>query len=417
MKKHYDVIVVGARVAGSTLAYEMAKAGYEVLLLDKSAFPSDTLSTHNFYGNSLAMLREMGVLDELLATGTPTYKRAVIQFEDAVIDGHFPEIMGETECLCIRRTHLDDILFKHAAAQDRVTALEGFRVAELVEEEGKIVGVEGIRKNGDREQFRAKLVVGADGRNSRVRSLAGSECLQAVPTDFASYVGYFKNYKQDGELHAELYKLGDKIAIVFPTSDNLYVAGVMFPLNDEDWMERFKVLPEQAMQSILQTGFVGSPLPERMKHAELAMPIKGLLGYDNDWHQGMGPGWALVGDALTFKDPAVGQGMQDALYGARILTDVLNGYPDWDASWNEMAGVYQARMEEKMMFHFDLACQYTKNNPFTQEQMMFNRLVASSPEATSAFLGIYNRAAGPQDLEHAIGRLVQGAAPGAAEPA
>lgn len=417
MKKHYDVIVVGARVAGSAFAYEMAKARYEVLLLDKSTFPSDTLSTHNFYGNSLAMLREMGVLEALLATGTPSYKRAVVQFEDAVIDGYFPEVMGETECLCIRRTHLDAILFEHASAQERVTALEGFRVAELIEEDGKIVGVAGVYQNGERGQFRARLVVGADGRHSRVRHLAGSACLQAVPTDFASYVGYYSNYKQDGELHAELYKIGDKIAIVFPTSDQLYVVGVMFPLKDEEWMGRFKASPEEAMNRILRTGFAGSPLPERILHAELAMPIKGLLGYDNDWHQGMGPGWALVGDAITFKDPAVGQGMQDALYGARILTDVLSGFPDWDASWDEMASLYQARMEEKMMFHFHLACQYTKNNPFTEEQKLMNRLIASSPEATSAFLGIYNRAAGPQEIEQAIHRLIQQAAPGASEPA
>lgn len=417
MEKQYDVIIVGARVAGSTLAYEMAKAGYEVLLLDKSTFPSDTLSTHNFYGNSLAMLREMGVLDELLDTGTPTYKRAVVQFEDAVIDGRFPEVMGETECLCIRRMHLDDILFKHASAQDRVTAIEGFRVVVLIEENGKVVGVEGVRQNGEREQFRARLVVGADGRNSRVRHLAGSESLQKVPTDFASYVGYYANYKQDGELHAELYRLGDKMAIVFPTSDDLYVIGVMFPLSDEVWMERFKASPEEAMQSILQTGFTGSPLPERIQPAELAMPIKGLLGYDNDWHQGMGPGWALVGDALTFKDPAVGQGMQDALYGARILTEVLSSCPDWDASWDEMAKTYQARIEEKMMFHFHMACKITKNTPLSEEEKMINRLIGSSPEATSAFLGLYNRAAGPQDLEQAIQRVLQAAAPGNAEPA
>ncbi|MDF2647955.1 MAG: monooxygenase, partial [Paenibacillus sp.] len=67
----YDVIIIGARVAGSSLAYELSKAGYEVLLVDRSSFPSDILSTHNFFNNSVAMLREMGVLEQLLQTGTP----------------------------------------------------------------------------------------------------------------------------------------------------------------------------------------------------------------------------------------------------------------------------------------------------------------------------------------------------------
>ena len=80
MKQNYDVIIVGARIAGSTLAYELSKKGYDILLLERSTFPSDILSTHNFFNNSVGMLREMGVLDRLLATGTPTYKRAYVQW-------------------------------------------------------------------------------------------------------------------------------------------------------------------------------------------------------------------------------------------------------------------------------------------------------------------------------------------------
>ncbi|MDQ6419660.1 NAD(P)/FAD-dependent oxidoreductase [Paenibacillus sp. LHD-117] len=407
MRTHYDVIIVGARVAGSTLAYELSKAGYDVLLLDKTTFPSDTLSTHNFYGNSLAMLREMGVLDALLETGTPTYKRAVVQFEDAVIDGDFPAVQGETDCLCIRRTHLDDILFRHAAAQDRVTAIEGFRMTDVIRAGGgeTVTGIAGVRRSGERESYSAKLVVGADGRGSLLREHVGSKCKGSVPTDFASYVGYYSGYVQDGEMHVELYKLGDKIGIVFPTSDGLYVVGIMFPLADDAWMKRFKEWPERAMRDIVNDGFANTPLPRRMKNAELEGPIRGLLGYDNDWYQGMGPGWALVGDAYSFKDPAVGQGMQDALYGARILTDVLSGYPDWSACWAEMAERYQTLMEEKMMFHYHLACQFTKNMPFTAEQTAVNRLIASDPEATRAFLGIYNRATSPQEFESALMRL------------
>ncbi|MFD0589112.1 FAD-dependent monooxygenase [Paenibacillus sp. GCM10027627] len=416
MKKHYDVIIVGARVAGSALAYELSKVGYEVLLLDKSTFPSDTLSTHNFFNNSLAMLREMGVLDQLLKTDTPTYKRAYIQFEDAVIDGHFPESAGETECLCIRRIHLDDILFKHASGQPGVTALEGFRVTDVVKDGEKVIGVTGTTRDGEKETYYASLVVGADGRNSKIRSLVGSACKMAVPTDFASYVAYFSNYKQSGESHAELYKMGDKISIVFPTSDGLHVIGVMFPLADEEWMARFKASPEEAMRAVVDEGLADTPLPARLQEAKLEGSVRGLLGYDNDWHQGMGPGWALVGDAVTFKDPAVGQGMQDALYGTRILTGVLTGTQDWNASWGEMAERYDGLLEHKMTFHFHMACGLTKNNPFTPEQRSGNLLIAASPEATSAFLGLYNRANGPEELERAVlrimssGRTAKGAA-------
>ncbi|MFC5470975.1 NAD(P)/FAD-dependent oxidoreductase [Cohnella suwonensis] len=409
MNHHYDVIVVGARVAGSALAYELSKAGFEVLLVDKSSFPSDILSTHNFFGNSVAMLRKMGVLDRLLQTGAPLYKRAVVQFEDAVIDGEFPEVAEETECLCVRRTHLDHILFEHAASRAGVTAIEGFRVTDVIRKGNAVTGITGVRRNGEEERFSARLVVGADGRRSTLRGLVGSERILSVPTDFASYVGYFEGYEQEGDIHAELYKIGDKIGIVFPTSDNLHVIGVMYPLNDPEWGQRFASSPETAMRDLVDSGFTDSPLPERLRKSSLVGSVKGLLGYDNDWYQGMGEGWALVGDAFSFKDPAVGQGMQDALYSARILTGVLTRYGNWGASWEEMARTYQSLMEETMISRFHMACQFTKNVPFTPEQRAVNRLIAAHSEATRAFLGIYNHAVEPQDFEHLIGSLLSGA--------
>lgn len=395
-------------MAGSTLAWELSRAGYRVLLLDKAEFPSDTLSTHNFMGNSLAMLRRMGVLDSLLATGTPTYSRAVIQFDDAVIDGYFPEVDGETECLCIRRTHLDERLFRHAASQPGVTTIEGFRVTDIVWDGNTAAGIEGVYRSGEKAQFGAKLVVGADGRRSSVREMAGSACLMAVPTDFASYVGYYEGYKQEGDPHTELYKIGNMIGIVFPTSDNLHVVGMMFPLDDERWKNRFLQAPEQALTELAASGFAGTPLSRRLRGAALSGKVRGLLGYDNDWHQGMGRGWALVGDALSFKDPAVGQGMPDAMYGARILTSVLESYDNWTDHWEEMAAVYQQTVQEKMMPRFQMACQFTKNVRFTPEQRYVNHLIAANPQATSAFLGIYNHAVEPQQFEAVVGELVAG---------
>ena len=409
MNQHYDVIIVGARVAGSSLAYELSKAGYEVLLVDKSTFPSDILSTHNFFGNSVAKLRKMGVLDRLLQTGAPLYKRAVIQFEDAVIDGEFPEVDGETACLCVRRTHLDHILFEHASAEAGVTSIEGFRVTDVIRDGNAVTGISGVRRSGQTERFTARLVVGADGRRSNLRGLVNSERQFAVPTDFASYVAYFTGYVQESGHHVELYKIGDKIGIVFPTSDNQYVVGVMFPLDDQAWGGRFARDPEKAMRDLIDRDFANSPLPARLQKAALVGSVRGLRGYDNDWYRGMGKGWALVGDAFSFKDPAVGQGMQDALYAARILTGVITRYDDWSAHWEEMAQTYQCLMEETMLSRFHMACQFTKNVSFTPEQQHVNRMIAAHPDATRAFLGIYNHAVEPEDFERLIGGLLSGA--------
>ncbi|MFC5470729.1 NAD(P)/FAD-dependent oxidoreductase [Cohnella suwonensis] len=410
MNNEYDVIVVGARVAGSSLAYHLSRAGFSVLLLDRGTFPSDVLSTHNLFGNSLGMLRDMGVLGKLFETPTPTYRRLRIQFGSAVIDGTIPETEGETECFCIRRTYLDGILFEHAKAQPGVTAIEGFRVTGLLRDGDRVYGVVGKRKedsDGDPVSYTAKLVAGADGRLSAVRKLAGSPCLMKVATDFASYVGYVSGFVQEGDIHAEMYRQEDKYAIAFPTSDGLYAFGVMFPLDSAEWTDAFKLDPDAGMRAIIEEGFGGTTLPERLREATFVGPVRGLRGYDNDWHQGMGKGWALVGDALTFKDPTVGTGMHDALYGARTLSSLLAGTPRerWTDEWENLADKYQKAMESKLMSHFMLGCQLTANVPIPPEQEAVYRLIGADEEATRVFLGFYNYKSSLGDIEREIGRL------------
>lgn len=410
MGKAYDIIVVGARVAGSSLAYLLAKEGYKVLLLDRGTFPSDTLSTHNLYSNSLGMLRGMGVLDALLATNTSVYRRAHINFDGAVIDGLFPESDGIRGCLCIRRKYMDQILFENARAQPGVTAIEGFRVTSLLEENGVVTGVEGKRKDGeaDFEMFTAKLVVGADGRLSKVRGWAGSERKIVVPTDFASYVAYVTGFEQEGEAHVEFYKNKDKLAILFPTSDNQFVLGAMFPLDDSAWMERFKANPEEGIRDLIDEGFSHTSFAARLRKVKFVESIKGLHGYDNDWHVGMGRGWALLGDALSFKDPAVGQGLHDALYGAHMLTEILSQYSadEWKDRWDSMGTVYQSAMEAKLMSRFWMGCQFTKNVPVPLEVTAAYQLVGSDAQATETFLGIYNYVNEPEELQSEIERLI-----------
>jgi len=409
LKTEYDVIIVGARVAGSALACHLARRGFDVLLCDRGSFPSDILSTHNFFNNSLAMLQELGVLDELLATNTPTYNRLRIQFGGAVIDGVVPAVGGYADCLCIRRTHLDRIFFERAKSHPNVTALENFRVAELTKRGDEVSGVVGQRRGSrGNAAFAAKLVVGADGRLSTVRKLAGSARLRNVPSDFASYVAYVSGFTQDGPLHAELYRQGDKYAIAFPTSDGQYALGVMFPLTDKEWAERMKRDPEAAVRALVDEGFAATTLPRRLRAARFDAPVRGLVGYDNDWHQGMGAGWALVGDALTFKDPTVGTGLHDALFGARTLAELLASMTpnEWTGSWEAMAAAYQRTMEERLMAHFLLGCQLTKNTPIAPEQEAAYALVGADAEATRKFLGFYNYSYSWDDIEREIGKLI-----------
>ena len=63
-----DAVIVGARCAGSTLAIGLAERGWDVLLVDRDTFPSETISTHGVYPNTLARFEQLGVMDTLRAS-------------------------------------------------------------------------------------------------------------------------------------------------------------------------------------------------------------------------------------------------------------------------------------------------------------------------------------------------------------
>ncbi|GAA3325737.1 hypothetical protein GCM10020331_058830 [Ectobacillus funiculus] len=79
-------------------------------------------------------------------------------------------------------------------------------MTDVVSKNGRIEGVIGIDKAGNTSSYMAKLVIGADGRNSTIRRLVNSERLTSVPTDFASYVAYLDHYPQKNEICTEFYK-------------------------------------------------------------------------------------------------------------------------------------------------------------------------------------------------------------------
>ena len=103
----YDVIIVGARVAGAPTAMLLARRGLKVLVVDRATFPSDTLSTHQVQLPGVARLARWGVLDAVLAAGTPVTRDVRFDQGDAVITGRYPGYQG-IEAMCSPRRKLLD---------------------------------------------------------------------------------------------------------------------------------------------------------------------------------------------------------------------------------------------------------------------------------------------------------------------
>ena len=170
MNKEFDVIVVGARCAGAPTAMLLARKGYRVLLVDRASFPSDTVSTHVIHAPGVAALNRWGLLDSVTATGCPPARTYSYDFGPFSIAGTPRPIEGQSAAYAPRRMVLDKILVD-AAARAGAEVREGFTVEDLVVEHGEVVGIRGRTAGGSPVEERARVVIGADGRNSHIAKL------------------------------------------------------------------------------------------------------------------------------------------------------------------------------------------------------------------------------------------------------
>src|SRR5512134_2025754 len=155
----YDVIIIGARCAGSSTAMLLARRGLNVLLVDKATFPSDTISTHILWPHGAEVLARWGLLPRLAATGVPPIcRRMTFDVGPFALRGTIPDANEGRGGFCPRRTVLDSLLVT-AAAESGVDVRESFVVDELLTADGGVVGVRGRQKSGRTIEERARVVV------------------------------------------------------------------------------------------------------------------------------------------------------------------------------------------------------------------------------------------------------------------
>ena len=119
----HDVVVVGARAAGAATAMLLARAGLDVLVVDRSRYGADTLSTHALMRAGVVQLHRWGLLDEIVAAGTPAVRTTTFTFADEEVRITIKPSHGVDALYAPRRTVLDPILVDAARAAGAVVRL------------------------------------------------------------------------------------------------------------------------------------------------------------------------------------------------------------------------------------------------------------------------------------------------------
>jgi flavin-dependent dehydrogenase len=308
----YDTIVVGSRASGAATAMLLARRGQRVLVLDRSQFGADTLSTHALMRGAVLQLHRWGLLERIVAAGTPPIRRTTFDYGTDRVEIAVKPAHGVDALYAPRRTVLDPVLVDaaaHAGAEIRF----GVSVHDVRRDrQGRVVGVSGRDRAGRSFAADATVVVGADGLRSTIAERVDAPIERAGAGATAVVYGYWSGLETDGY---EWIFRPHAAAGVIPTNGG---EACVFAGMSRDRLGGGRI---GSMQHLL--GEASPALAARVAAATGPSGVRSFAGRPGYIRRSWGPGWALVGDAGYWKDPISAHGLTDALRDAELLANAI----------------------------------------------------------------------------------------------
>ena len=396
IKNHYDAIVVGARCAGSPTAMLLARKGYNVLVVDRATFPSDTVSTHLVHPPGVAALNRWGLLDRLVSTGCPPIDTYAFDFGPFTISG----APGTAEALVAyapRRTVLDKLLVD-AALEAGAEVREEFTVEDILIEDGRIAGLRGHGKGGRTVTEHARVVIGADGRHSMVAKAAHAEQYNEKPRLQGSYYTYWSGLPMNGRF--EVYIRPKRAFAAWPTNNDLTLVICGWPFAE------FETYKRDIEANYLTTIELVPAFADRLRAAKREERFVGTA-VQNYFRKPYGPGWVLVGDAGYNKDFITAQGIHDAFRDAELCATALEQTFSGARAFDVAMSDYQSTRDDHVLPMYEFTCELATLEPPPPELQRLLAAVHGNQEAMDGFARVNAGVTSPAEFfsQENVGRI------------
>ncbi len=385
--EEYDVAIVGASLAGCTSAILLARAGARVALIEQRPDPAafKRICTHYVQSSAVPTLERLGLLERMMQAGA-LRGRPRLWTRWGWIEP--PARSSVPSGVNLRRERLDPMIRQLAAETPGVELMLGRTVGELLREGGAVCGVRARDTQGQTLTLRARLVVGADGRDSRVAKLAQVKT-KTKPHGRFAYGGYFEGPLPDTYPDPALWLLDPDMAAAFPTDSELIFYAVM-PTKER--LPEFRADPEAALRALVG----GVPEAPPIHASRLVGEVTGKIDMTTVTHVPTAPGLALAGDAAGALDPLWGIGCGFAFQSAEWLADSVAPALLGAESLEQGLERYRRRHARGLRGHTATITDYSSGRKLNAgERMLFSAAATNDERLARTFEAFGSRNVGP----------------------
>ena len=363
MEAEADYVIVGGGIAGLALGVVLADDGHRIAVLEASVEYEDRVRGESMQPWGVVEAAELGVLQPLLdadARITPTWVHydALVPTEVSLANRIPTGMMHPDAPGSLNLRHPESCSTLAQLARDRGVRLER-GVTDVVVHPGREPRVSALLAAGETVEFRPRLVIGADGRNSTVRRQVGIEleCHEATHMIAGLLVDGLDDLDIDHDFLA--------------TSDELFMAS----FRQHDGQVRIYLCPgvhqkhrfsgpDGQAEFLRSANFACLPFGERLASANPIGPLATFPGDDTWTPEPFCDGVVLIGDAAGYNSPIIGQGLSIALRDARLVRDAIRASspsaPDFGA-YGEERLERMRRLREAAMFMASMAVEDCDN--------------------------------------------------------
>jgi len=371
----YDVVICGAGLAGSAVAIRLGRAGLRVALVERSPDPRHfkRACTHTIAAGMVPILDELGLTEDLDAIKAPRHNWEMYTRLGWIRDDYEGHRHPTLNCT-VRREMLDPLMRRHAVRSGDVELLRGWQVEDVLRSGRRVTGVVARNRSGQRAELRARLVVGADGRDSRVAKAAGLPEHRRRHERFAIW-GYFENVVLASHPHNQIYFLDPDCAYLMQTDSDLTI---LVAASHKRHLPEYRRDPEGFYWRFLSR----LPNPPRLEGAKQVGSFVARFDMTNIRRPATAPGLALIGDAACAVDPVWGWGCGWALRSSTLLAETVIPALKAGAGLERALLRYRVRHFSAFAGPYQLAAEYSRGRRFTMLECMM--LAAAARDSATA---------------------------------